>query len=207
MEDNVSGRVGAVILAAGMSRRMGQAKLVLPYKGSTVIGTVLAALNAAGVSPLIAVTGGANEEVEAEIKRLPFDVLVTRNPEPDQTEMMDSLRLGMKHLPEFLDAFLIVLGDQPQIQPEIVTRMVQEFQDSHQPLIIPSYKMRRGHPWLIGRDLWAALQGMQPQQTMRDFLNQNSDRINYLDVDTNSILEDIDTPEDYRRASGSNAAS
>lgn len=207
MEDNVSGRVGAVILAAGMSRRMGQAKLVLPYKGSTVIGTVLAALNAAGVSPLIAVTGGANEEVEAEIMRLTFDVLVTRNPEPDQTEMMDSLCLGMKHLPEFLDAFLIVLGDQPQIQQEIVARMVQEFRDSHQPLIIPSYKMRRGHPWLIGRDLWAALRGMQPQQTMRDFLNQNSDRINYLDVDTNSILEDIDTPEDYRRASGSNAAS
>lgn len=192
--------VGAVILAAGISKRMGQAKLILPYKNSTVIGMVLSVLNSTGVSPLIAVTGGAREAVEGEIERLPFEVLVARNPDPDRTEMMDSLRIGMNQLPENLDAFLIVLGDQPQIQPEIVANLVQEFQVTGHSLIIPSYQMRRGHPWLIGRRLWPALIGMEPHLTMRDFLHQSSDHIHYLEVDSRSVLEDLDTPEDYRRA-------
>lgn len=200
-----SGGVGAVILAAGMSKRMGQAKLVLPYQGSTVIGTVLTVLHSSGISPLIAVSGGARETVEHEIERLPFEVIVARNPDPAGTEMMDSLRIGMAHLPAHLDAFLIVLGDQPQLQPEIVSRLVQEFHSSGQPLIIPSYQMRRGHPWLIGRSLWAALVRLQPDQTMRDFLNQHNRSIHYLTVETSSVLEDLDTPEDYQRATGSGA--
>lgn len=200
-----SSGVGAVILAAGMSKRMGQAKLVLPYQGSTVIGTVLTVLHSTGISPLIAVSGGAREAVEQAIERLPFEVVVARNPDPAGTEMMDSLRIGMVNLPAHLDAFLIVLGDQPQLQPEIVSRLVQEFRSTGRPLIIPSYQMRRGHPWLIGRSLWDALAGLQPDQTMRDFLNQHNRSIHYLTVETNSVLEDLDTPEDYQRATGSEA--
>ncbi len=203
MARDESSGVGAVVLAAGMSRRMGQAKLVLPYQGTTVIRAVLSALHTAGISPLIAVSGGAHEAVEAEIGRLPFPVVIARNPDPDRSEMMDSLRIGMAKLPDHLEAFLVVLGDQPQLQPEIVAQLVLEFRKTGQPLIIPSYQLRRGHPWLIGRSLWAELAGMEPHQTMRDFLNRHSSSIHYLAVDTSSVLEDLDTPEDYLRAIGS----
>lgn len=202
MDHKTSGAVGAVILAAGMSKRMGQAKLVLPYKGSTVIGAVLSVLNSAGVSPLIAVSGGAREAVEAEIERLSFQVIIAHNPDPARTEMMDSLRIGMAHLPANLAAFMIVLGDQPQIQPKTVSQLIQEFHETGQSLIIPSYRMRRGHPWLIGRNLWDELVALEADQTMRDFINQNRSRIHYLEVDTDSVLEDLDTPEDYARAIG-----
>jgi len=195
-------RVGAVILAAGLSKRMGQAKLILPYKGGTVLGTVLSTLNSVGISPLITVTGAARTSVERILRDLPFEVVIAHNPRPDSSEMMDSLRIGMALLPADLDAFLIVLGDQPQIQSDIVSQLLQLFHETGHSLIIPSYQMRRGHPWLIGRENWGELLALEPQQTLRDFLKQNSSQIRYLEVNSASILEDLDTPDDYKRATG-----
>jgi len=59
--------------------------------------------------------------------------------------------------------------------------------------------MRRGHPWLVQASLWPALLAMQAGQTLRDFLNRHAAQIEYVEVDTPSILKDLDTPEDYER--------
>lgn len=195
-------KVAAIVLAAGASRRMKQAKMTLAYKDSTVLGTVLTALYSAGVNPLIVVIGGAKDAVEKALSDLPFEVICTYNPEYEHTEMLDSLQIGMQHLPDDTDAFLIVLGDQPQIQAEVVRAMVQEYESTGQTLLIPSYRMRRGHPWLVGKAHWQSLRDLQSGQTMRDFIQRHQNQIHYLVVDTPSILEDMDTPEDYQRAIG-----
>lgn len=197
-----SPKVGAVVLAAGMSRRMGQAKMTMPYRGSTVLGTVLTVLHSAGVSPLIPVIGGARQAVEVVIDELHFPVIKAVNPAPGESEMLDSLQIGMASLPADLDAFLVVIGDQPQIQASVVERILAEYRQTGSPLIIPSYQMRRGHPWLVGKEYWDELRNLPSGKTMRDFLNQNQERIQYLTVETPSILADLDTPEDYRRAVG-----
>ncbi len=201
---NTVPKVAAIILAAGASRRMGRAKMTLPYQGSTVLGTILTTLRSAGVASLITVLGGAKEQVEATLAGLPFEVKTAHNPGFAENEMLDSLKLGMAELPADADAFLLVLGDQPQIQTMVVEAILTEYQTSGHDLIIPSYQMRRGHPWLVSRILWPALNSLRPGQTMRDFLNQQQDAIHYLVVDTPTILQDIDTPEDYKRALGSN---
>ena len=195
-------KVAAIVLAAGASRRMKQAKMTLVYKGSTVLGTVLTTLHSAGVDPLIVVIGGAKDVVEKALSDLPFEVIRAYNPEYRHTEMLDSLQIGMQRLPENADAFLIVLGDQPQIQGEVVQAILQEYTKTGNSLIIPSYRMRRGHPWLVGETHWAGLRDLHSGQTMRDFIQQYQDQIHYLVVDTPSILEDMDTPEDYQRAVG-----
>jgi molybdenum cofactor cytidylyltransferase len=195
-------KVAAIILAAGASRRMGQAKMTLPYEESTVLGTVLSKLHTADVDPLTVVIGGAREGVEAAVSDLPFEVIRAYNLDYEHTEMLDSLKIGMQHLPADVDAFLIVLGDQPQIQVVVVQAILQEYARTGQSLIIPSYRMRRGHPWLVGKAHWADLSSMEAGQTMRDFLSRHQRKIHYLVVETPSILEDMDTPEDYRRATG-----
>ncbi|MHB0987768.1 MAG: nucleotidyltransferase family protein [Bellilinea sp.] len=195
-------KVAAIVLAAGASRRMRQAKMTLAYKGSTVLGTVLTTLHSAGIDPLIVVIGGAKDGVEMALSELPFGVIRAYNPEYEHTEMLDSLQIGMQRLPDETDAFLIVLGDQPQIQGEVVQTILQEYTKTGNSLIIPSYRMRRGHPWLVGSAYRAGLRDLQPGQTMRDFIQQYQDQIHYLVVDTPSILEDMDTPEDYQRAIG-----
>jgi len=60
--------------------------------------------------------------------------------------------------------------------------------------------MRRGHPWLVTRPLWDELISMKQDQTPRDFLNTHREEIHYINIETPTILADLDTPEDYRAA-------
>ena len=99
-------------------------------------------------------------------------------------------------------AALIGLGDQPQLQEETVRLVLNSFEHTESPLIIPSHNFHRGHPWLVGRELWQDLMDMKHPQTPRDFLIQHAARIQYVEVDNTSILDDLDTPEDYQRAQG-----
>jgi CTP:molybdopterin cytidylyltransferase MocA len=59
--------------------------------------------------------------------------------------------------------------------------------------------MHRGHPWLIGRELWQEIMTLKPSQTMRDFLEQKAAEIHYLPVDMACVVQDIDTPEQYEQ--------
>jgi molybdenum cofactor cytidylyltransferase len=63
---------------------------------------------------------------------------------------------------------------------------------------MPSYQMRRGHPWVLPRRFWSDVRLMKPPQTMRDFHNSHARDIEYVVVETDSILQDLDTPEQYQ---------
>jgi molybdenum cofactor cytidylyltransferase len=62
---------------------------------------------------------------------------------------------------------------------------------------VPSYQLHRGHPWLVSRALWPAVFALHSPETLRDFLKQHAAQITYLPVESASILQDLDTPEDY----------
>jgi molybdenum cofactor cytidylyltransferase len=97
-------------------------------------------------------------------------------------------------------AALIGLGDQPQVQEESVRRVCEAYRESKSQLIVPSFQMRRGHPWLVARPLWDELLQMHPPGSSRDFLKRHASEIHYVEVDTPSILADLDTPDDYHRS-------
>jgi molybdenum cofactor cytidylyltransferase len=60
--------------------------------------------------------------------------------------------------------------------------------------------MRRGHPWLVARPLWNEILELKPPESPRNFLNRHAAEIQYVEVNTSSILDDLDTPEDYQKA-------
>lgn len=191
------GRIASVILAAGLSRRMGQPKMVLPWGGQTVIGRVVQVLVEAGVAEIVAVTGGARQQVEAALAGLPARTVFNQRFEED--DMTVSLQAGLQALPAEIQACLVALGDQPQIEPGIVTAVIDAFRSSGAELVIPSYQMRRGHPWLVGRSLWGEIQALHAPDTLRDFINRHADQIHYLNVNNPGVLKDLDTPDDYER--------
>jgi molybdenum cofactor cytidylyltransferase len=121
------------------------------------------------------------------------------NPRYEQDHMALSLQVGLSNLPAQVGAALVVLGDQPQIESYVVKELLQTYKKKPAPLIVPSYRMRRGHPWIIDRRLWDAIRGLTPPETLRDFLNAHAGQIQYLEFDTASILGDLDTPSDYER--------
>ncbi len=192
------GPVAAVVLAAGLSTRMGACKLTLPWGERTVIGQVAAVLRAGGAQPVVVVTGGWRREVEAALRGLE-GVTSAFNPRYGDGEMLHSLHAGLRALPAEAGACLVALGDQPQMRVETVRRVIAAFRETAAPLVVPSYRRRRGHPWLAARPLWAELLALEPPRTLRDFLNARGEAIRYVDAPDASILLDVDTPEAYRR--------
>ena len=189
--------VGAVVTAAGASKRMGRPKMVLPWGEETVIEQVVRVLSDSHVAPIVVVTGGAHEKVVAALQNEP--VTIVHNEEYETTEMLQSLQLGLSALPDDVHASLVVLGDQPQITREVVGRVIERFAQSHSPLVVPSYQMRRGHPWLVARVYWNEILELGRDEFLRSFLAAHALDIDYLVVDTAAILSDLDTPQDYYR--------
>ena len=195
--------VAAVVLAAGRSRRMGRPKLGLPWGATTVIGQVVSVLDAAGLGELLVVTGAAREEVAACLAG--SRARLVHNPHFAEWEMLVSLQAGLAALLEApaspagrpLEAALVCLGDQPQIELGVVQRLLDEFTQGRPGLVFPSYQMRRGHPWLVARPLWAELLQLSPERSLRDFVQSHASAIRYVPVDRPSILKDLDTPEDW----------
>ncbi len=189
--------IAAVVLAAGLSRRMGRPKLTLAWGGTTVIGHVVDVLYEAGVKTVIIVTGGAHDLVSEALGGKPVEIVF--NPRFAEDQMALSLQTGLAALPESAEAVLVVLGDQPQIETAVVRAVIAEYCSSKAVLVAPSYQMHRGHPWLIERSLWPEILAIRPPTTLRDFLAAHADQMLYLSLDHASILQDLDTPDDYAR--------
>jgi molybdenum cofactor cytidylyltransferase len=193
--------ISAIILAAGESKRMGRPKMLLPWGSNTVLGQVIATFQAAGVEDVLVVTGGAHEQVTEIASQHGARSLF--NAQYQNGGMLSSLQCGLRSLATeeaHVQAALIGLGDQPQLQEGCVRQVCEAFRQQAARLIVPSYQMRRGHPWLVERSLWSELLELEAAQSPRDFLNRHGDEIRYVQVDTPSILADLDTPQDYQSA-------
>lgn len=188
--------ISAIILAAGESKRMGKPKMLLPWGKSTVLQTVITTFKSAGIEDILVVTGGAHEQVKALIGD---SASIAFNENYKNDDMLSSIQIGLGAVDDAAQAALICLGDQPQAEERSVRRVCDAYQKDKSKIVVPSYQMRRGHPWLVARPLWEDLLAMKPLQTPRDFLQQHASDIQYVLADSASILADLDTPEDYEK--------
>lgn len=189
--------ISAIVLAAGLSARMGQPKLALPWGNTTVLGQVVSTLENTQIGEIILVTGANRESLKDLLVGKP--VRFEHNPDYANGEMLSSVKAGLLSLDENSRGALIVLGDQPQIQRLVVERVIDAFYTRRSPIVVPSYNRRRGHPWLVDRSLWPQILAINPPATLRDFLEEQQELIEYLPVEDDSILRDLDTPQDYLR--------
>jgi molybdenum cofactor cytidylyltransferase len=199
----VFGRVAAVVLAAGSSSRMGQAKQLLPWPGGgTVVGAVVQRLQASGVSEIVVVAGQGHELVEAAVaaERLSGGppVRTVFNPDYAVAEMARSLAVGLEALPANCLAALVALGDQPQIKPEVVGRVIERWRATQAPVVASFFEGQRGQPLLFDRALWPLVQTLPASANPREAV-QAAGSIERVDADDDSILRDMDTPEAYER--------
>ena len=187
--------ISTIILAAGQSKRMGQPKMLLSWGELTVIEHVIITFLKAGIDDILVVTGGVREQVERAIDH--YSVRKIHNQDYAAGEMLSSLQCGLRAMPLESQAVLIGLGDQPQILEQSIRSICEAYQESKSRLIVPSFQMRRGHPWLVTRPLWGEILELKAPESPRDFLNRHAAEIHYLNMDTPSILADMDTPQDY----------
>jgi molybdenum cofactor cytidylyltransferase len=205
-------QISAIILAAGESRRMGQPKLLLPWGKTTVLGQVVS-MFAMGLSTdsvtdsrretgyeIIVVTGGAHTQIEELVPQLAkkYPIRAIYNSKYARGGMLSSIQVGLATLGSEPHAALIGLGDQPQVREETIRHICAAFIQTESPLVIPSFENRRGHPWLASRSLWPEILALPSSTTPRQFLNNYAGQIAYIEADE-SILQDLDTPEEYNR--------
>jgi molybdenum cofactor cytidylyltransferase len=190
--------ISTIILAAGQSKRMGQPKMPLPWVDGTVLGHIINVFRATGMQDILIITGGARQAVESIAQTSQARTIF--NQEYARGEMLSSLQVGLRALGPETEAALVALGDQPQVQEKTIRLIVDTYARTAAPLIVPSYQMHRGHPWLVTRQHWAEILGLDAPETPRDFLNRHATEIQYVEVDSSTILEDLDTMDDYARA-------
>ncbi len=176
---------------------MGAFKLTLPWEGATVIEQVVSTLSSAPLCEIVVVTGHRGEEVQKALENAP--IRCVPNPRYETGEMLSSIQAGLAAITEGVDAALVCLGDQPQMEIATVLALLREAEHTGwRRVIIPSYDMRAGHPILLPRLLW--MQIMNTSESLRSVLRANRDLVDYLALDTPSILADLDTPDDYQQA-------
>lgn len=189
--------VGAIVLAAGMSRRMGQPKVLLPWTSHrTIIEHILEQLLLAKVDHITVVTGHRAPEVQQKIERYGVDIVY--NSAYDTGEMLSSVKAGLQAMPTHVSAALIVLGDQPRLQPKVIGQLTTAYAEGAGNIMAPSFQNRRGHPILIDRRYWPEILGLPDDGAPRDVLNVHTKETGYVIVDNDSVLKDVDTPTDYR---------
>ncbi|NOG49557.1 MAG: nucleotidyltransferase family protein [Chloroflexi bacterium] len=193
--------VGAVVLAAGMSTRMGEQKLLKLWRENrTIIEHVIEQLIKARVDPIVVVTGHDAKEIKAVLA--PWDVTVVNNRAYKTGEMLSSPEgrplCNVRAYRGGPDG----VRRSAALQTRVVNRIVLAHAEAQHELIVPSHTMRRGHPVLIGRRYWNEILRLEPGLTPRVFFDRFSDHIHYVEIDNDSILRDIDTPQDYDRDRG-----
>ncbi len=187
----------AVILAAGSSRRMGSQKLLLPFGKSTIIETVIDNVLSSSIDHAMVVLGANQEKIQDTIRNLP--VQFCHNKEHD-SGMLSSVICGIRSLPADAVSALIYLGDQPDIPPAVTNSVIDAYKEELVGIVIPVHANRRGHPLLVDMKYRKEIESLNLEEGLRSLRHHFPDDVMEVEVDEPGILVDIDTREDYKKA-------
>jgi molybdenum cofactor cytidylyltransferase len=187
--------VAGVVLAAGGSTRFGKPKQLLDWKGQPFVRAVAKTALQAGLSPVIVVTGANSEQIEAAINDL--DVRIVRNEEWSSGQG-SSLNAGAQVLASTnVGGAIFLLSDQPQVTTAVIRALVEKHAEGLYPVVAPMVMDRRGNPVLFDRAAFPDLETIEGDTGGRAIFHKY--RVEYLPWHDDSLLLDVDTPEQYQR--------
>jgi molybdenum cofactor cytidylyltransferase len=188
----------AVIPAAGLSRRMGQPKLLLPLGGEPVIARLLRALRAQLTGGRVVVVCRKDDTALAEAVRNEGAELVTPDIEPP--DMRTSIEHGLRSLNiSDGDGWLLCPADHPLVEPSVVERLVSTWRSDPSRIVIPTFQGRRGHPVLFPGALAAEVFALPADAGVNALVRTYAHLVQEVPVKSDSVVADLDTPEDYER--------
>ena len=195
---------GAIILAAGLSSRMGtrghspvvENKLLLPWTdGRPIICHAVETYVAAGIEAIIVVTGRDADQVSNALAS--YHLSFAHNPDFATGEILSSVKTGLRALPGVLAAAFIQPGDMPCITSAVIKQVAAQ----HEPglNVAPVYKGRRGHPVLLDKAFWREMLDLPADAMPRAVIQGAREKLRLVGVDEKGVVMDIDTREAYER--------
>ncbi|HEY8692345.1 MAG TPA: nucleotidyltransferase family protein [Chloroflexota bacterium] len=188
--------IAGVLLAAGESTRMGQLKALLPWRGTTLLESQVSALAAVGVSPLVVVLGHRSPELASLLPSSAQMVLNERYREGKST----SIVAGVSALPASVEAALVVAVDQPT-EAGVLLSLLDGYLPSRPSVLMPSINFRRGHPTLFDRRVFPDLEAIsEEREGLREVMDRYEGEIRYVEVETELVRTNLNSPEEYEAA-------
>ncbi len=196
--------VGAVLLAAGKSERMGgRPKPLLELGGVPLIRRNLVALSGAGVDELAVVTGHRAEEVEDAVRDFPLTLV--RNAAYEEGRM-SSVRAGLAALSPRLDAIVIALADQPLLTAADIVDLIAAYKKREGgSVVVPCVRGERANPVVIAAAIRDDILQGNLNFGCRQWIAEHPEQVSFFESDNSHYLVDLDTPEDledFRRDYG-----
>jgi len=189
----------AIVLAAGRSQRMGTQKLLLPFAGSTVVARVVDAYLGVPVDQTTVVIRERDELIRAALGDRPVVWVENLDPSGD---MLSSVRCGLRALPISAKTILVSPGDQPSLGHALIRQLLAAFGAAGRPILVPVHAGRRGHPLVFATHFRQELLTAFDGTGLRGLLAAHAHEVSEWPTTDAAVLEDLDTPTDYRRARG-----
>ncbi len=190
----VEERIAGIIVAAGNSSRMGQPKAFLNWKGEPFVRACALQAISAGLDPVIIIAGQEFEKIQDVVQDLPVQVIQNTDWNEGQSS---SIRAAIKSLPKRVGGAIFQLVDQPHIPVTLLRKLKYEHSTSLSPIVLPESNGRRANPVLFDRRTFNSLSTIQGDVGGRVIFSQYPIKtIRWFDE---SILIDVDTPDDYSR--------
>ena len=189
--------ISGILLAAGLSTRMGEPKQLLPFGENTIVETVVDSMLGAKFDEVIVVVGHCAAQIQEQLGERPVKIVFN----PDYHEgMLTSAQAGIQAL-KGSDAFALMLVDQPFITSALIDGVIDAYVQTHKGIALPSYNYKRGHPVIFHRRYADDILALGAESGgVRTLFKRYGDDIHYVTVDTDRVLRDIDYREDYERA-------
>lgn len=207
--------ITGILLAAGLSTRMGVPKQLLPFGESTIVETVVDNMLNAKFTQVIVIVGHCAEQVQNTLGKRKVKVIFN----PDYEEgMLTSAQTGIRSLKIYnettqtdevdtdihfsnISGFSLMLVDQPFISSNLINKVIEAYAKTDKGIVLPSYNLRRGHPVIFHHRYAEAILELDADSGgVRSLYDTFSDDIYYVTVDTDDVIRDIDDPDDYKRA-------
>jgi molybdenum cofactor cytidylyltransferase len=185
-----------IVLAAGQSRRMGTQKLLLPWAGKTVIAHIVDETLAAGIDRVLVVVSSDADRIAQALASRPVTFVTNPNPEGD---MLSSIRCGLRALPSDCEAALVVLGDQPRIDAELIKRVLRAKETSGRGIALPIADGKRGHPIAVAAQYFPEVLSKFDGVGLHGLVDAHPNDLVTWPITESLLLADMDFPEDYER--------
>lgn len=186
-----------LILAAGCSRRMKKFKPLLPLGKGCILQSTIENFRKAGLEDILVVVGYQRLKVIDLLKQLGVSWVV--NEAYDETEMLDSVKVGLAAIKPDVDGVFICPGDVPLIYPQTIRNVKAAYEEGTNPVLIPTYEGQMGHPPVYSMAIVREILNHNGDNGLRGFLEKNPSWIQYLPVEDEEIIKDANLPEDYER--------
>lgn len=187
--------LSAILLAAGESKRMGEAKQLMPLGKSTLLEQTIDNLLNSSVDEIIVVLGHKAEEIAEIIAGRPVKIVIN----PDyQLGMSTSIIAGLILVDHRSQAVMLALGDQPLVSGRTINQLIDAFKKNKKGIAVPIYQGKRGHPIIFDIKYKAELFKLKGDIGGKEVIRNYPDDVLKVAVDSESVISDIDTKDDYQ---------